>query len=50
MTATAVMIPSEAQSNDLGEWAKRQGKEGRLCPDLFLVGEQRVVGHVLVVD
>ena len=48
--ATGVMIPSEAQDNELRAWAKKQGRRGRLCPDVFIVGEQKVEGQVLVVD
>ena len=48
--ATAVMIPSEAQNNDLRAWAKKQGRSGRLCPDVFLVGGKKVNGQVLVVS
>ena len=48
-SAKTVMIASETQRSSLKEWAKKQGKNGRLCPDVFMVGDKKVVGETLIV-
>ena len=48
-SAKTVMIASEAQRSSLKDWAKKQGRNGRLCPDVFLVGDKKVVGEKLIV-
>lgn len=48
--ATAILIPNQAQKEELKAWAKKQGSGGRLCPTACLLGEKRekVHGQVLV--
>lgn len=48
--ATAILIPNQAQKEELKAWAKKQGSGGRLCPSACLLGEKRewVSGQVLV--
>ena len=48
--ATAVWISTEAQEKQLEAWAKKQGRNGRLCPETYMVGEEQVFGWILLVD
>ena len=48
--STAVHIPSEEWFKKLETWAEDQGEFGRLCPDIFWVHGERVLGETLMVD
>lgn len=48
--AEAVLIATEAQRTDLMQWAKKQGRKGRLFGGPFMVGGKRLVVNKLKVD
>ena len=47
---TAVWIPSEEVENKLRDWAKQQGKHGRLSPCTYFVNGERSGGWKLTID
>ncbi|KAL8816176.1 MAG: hypothetical protein Q9191_008374, partial [Dirinaria sp. TL-2023a] len=50
VAASAVWIETEEQEEELEAWAKNQGRNGSLCPDTYLVREEKLTGWVLDVD
>ncbi|CAF9940145.1 MAG: hypothetical protein HETSPECPRED_002178 [Heterodermia speciosa] len=49
-SARALSIDTEKMEQELRDWAKLQGKNGRLCPDVFMVNGERSGGWILLVD
>ena len=49
-SAQALLIDTETMEQELRDWAKLQGKNGRLCPDVYMVNGERSGGWTLLVD